>query len=66
MYFYTFLCPFTYLSFACFEGVFKVSNVHFYHLLALGTLGSKMSKNQLKTIEISRHATTLLSFQPMG
>ena len=66
MYFYTYLCLSTHLSFACFEGVFKASNVHLYHLLALGTLGSKMSKNQPKAIEMLRHAAELSSFQPMG
>ena len=46
--------------------VLKASNVHFYHLLALGTHGSKMSKNQPKAIEMSRHEAALSSFQPMG
>ena len=64
--FYTSLCLSTHLSFACFEGVFKASNAQFYHFFSLGTLGSKMSKNQLKAIEMSRHATALSSFQPMG
>ena len=52
--------------FACFEGVFKAYNVHFYRLLVLGILGSKMSKNQPKEIKMSRHAVDLSSFQPMG
>ena len=66
MYFYIYIYISIHLSFTCFEGVFKASNVHLYHLLVLGTLGSKMSKNQPKVIEMSQHAATLSSFQPIG
>ena len=65
---YIFILIYSSLStyfFSCFEGVFKASNVHFYHLLVLGTLMSKMSKHQPKVIEMSQHTVALLSFQPI-